>query len=61
MKFLLDAVPEDVAADDEAVEVDVTAGRSGNHRGNTRTHTDSRMITLTDGTQIEYDASFHFP
>lgn len=36
-------------------------GRGGN-RGNTRTRTDSRMITLlTDGTQIEYHASFNFP
>lgn len=29
MKFLLDAVPEDAAAEDKAVVVDVTAGRSG--------------------------------
>ena len=36
-------------------------GRGGN-RGNARqTRTDSRMITLTDGTQIEYHASFNFP
>ena len=33
--------------------------RSGG-RGN-RTRTDSRMITLTDGSQIEYHASFNFP
>lgn len=31
-------------------------------RGSGRqTRTDSRMITLTDGTQIEYHASFNFP
>ena len=35
-------------------------GRGGN-RGNTRTRTDSRIFTLTDGTQIEYHASFNFP
>jgi hypothetical protein len=37
-------------------------GRQGG-RGNrgTKTRTDSRMITLTDGTQIEYHASFNFP
>jgi Reverse transcriptase (RNA-dependent DNA polymerase) len=42
-------------------------GRGGRHggrgnRGNARqTRFDSRMITLTDGTQIEYHASFNFP
>jgi hypothetical protein len=42
-------------------------GRGGRHggrgnRGNARqTRTDSRMITLTDGSQIEYHASFNFP
>ena len=42
-------------------------GRGGRHggrggRGGTRqTRSDSRMITLTDGTQIEYHASFNFP
>jgi hypothetical protein len=40
-------------------------GRGGRHGGRggrgTRTRTDSRMITLTDGTQIEYHASFNFP
>jgi hypothetical protein len=36
-------------------------GRGGN-RGNPRqTRTDSRMITLTDGTQVEYHSSFNFP
>ena len=35
-------------------------GRGGN-RGTNRTRTDSRMITLTDGSQIEYHASFNFP
>jgi hypothetical protein len=35
------------------------AGRAG--RGNQRTRTDSRMITLMDGSQIEYHASFSFP
>lgn len=34
-------------------------GRGG--RGNQRTRSDSRMITLTDGSQIEYQASFSFP
>jgi hypothetical protein len=34
-------------------------GRGG--RGPTKTRTDSRTITLTDGTQIEYHASFNFP
>ncbi|KAI2503573.1 hypothetical protein MHU86_10860 [Fragilaria crotonensis] len=34
-------------------------GRGG--RGTTRTRTDSRMITLTDGQQVEYHASFNFP
>jgi hypothetical protein len=29
--------------------------------GGRQTRTDSRMITLTDGTQIEYHASFNFP
>jgi hypothetical protein len=33
-------------------------GRSGGAR---QTRTDSRMITLTDGSQIEYHASFNFP
>jgi len=33
-------------------------GRGGQH---CQTRTDSRMITLTDGTQIEYHASFSFP
>ena len=41
-------------------------GRGGRHggrggRGPTKTRTDSRTITLTDGTQIEYHASFNFP
>ncbi|KAI2511631.1 hypothetical protein MHU86_2697 [Fragilaria crotonensis] len=40
-------------------------GRGGRHGGRggrgTKTRTDSRMITLTDGTQIEYHASFNFP
>jgi hypothetical protein len=42
-------------------------GRGGRHggrgnRGSARqTRSDSRMITLTDGTQIEYPASFNFP
>ena len=42
-------------------------GRGGRHggrggRGHSRqTRSDSRMITLTDGTQIEYHASFNFP
>ena len=39
-------------------------GRHGNRggRGTPRqTRTDSRTITLTDGTQIEYHASFNFP
>ena len=39
-------------------------GRGGKHggRGNRgKTRTDSRMITLTDGSQIEYHASFNFP
>jgi hypothetical protein len=39
-------------------------GRGGRGRGGRggRTRTDSRMIlTLTDGTQIEYHASFNFP
>ncbi len=37
-----------------------TSGRGG--RGQPRqTRTDSRMITLTDGSQIEYHASFSFP
>ena len=35
-------------------------GRGGN-RGTSRSRTDSKMITLTDGTQIEYHASFNFP
>jgi hypothetical protein len=35
-------------------------GNRGGGRGN-RTRTDSRMITLTDGSQIEYHASFNFP
>ena len=34
-------------------------GRSG--RGQQRIRTDSRMITLTDGSQVEYHASFNFP
>jgi hypothetical protein len=34
-------------------------GRGG--RGVQRTRSDSRMITLTDGSQIEYHASFSFP
>ena len=35
-------------------------GRGG--RGNSRlTRSDSKMITLTDGTQLEYHASFNFP
>ena len=42
------------------------SGRGGRHggrgnRGTSRTRTDSRMITLTDGSQIEYHASFNFP
>ena len=41
-------------------EVSTGCGSRG-HRGNTRMQTDSRMITLTDGTQIEYHASFNFP
>ena len=40
-------------------------GRGGRHGGRggrgTKTRTDSRMITLTDGSQIEYHASFNFP
>ena len=38
------------------------AGRHGGrgNRGTSRTWTDSRMITLTDGSQIEYHASFNF-
>jgi len=39
-------------------------GRGGRHggRGNRgRTRNDSRTITLTDGSQIEYHASFNFP
>ncbi|KAI2502911.1 hypothetical protein MHU86_11580 [Fragilaria crotonensis] len=37
-------------------------GRQGGRgRGGRQTRTDSRMITLTDGTQIEYHASFNFP
>ena len=42
-------------------------GRGGNGRGRggrgqpRQTRTDSRMITLTDGSQIEYHASFSFP
>ncbi len=39
-------------------------GRCGQHGGRRRggrQRTDSRMITLTDGTQIEYHASFYFP
>jgi hypothetical protein len=35
-------------------------GRGRGGRGG-RTRSDSRMITLTDGTQIEYHASFNFP
>ncbi len=33
----------------------------GGNRENTRTRTDSRTITQTDGTQIEYHVSFKFP
>ena len=37
-------------------------GRQGGRgRGSRQNRTDSRMITLTDGTQIEYHASFNFP
>ena len=37
-------------------------GRQGGRgRGGRHTRTDSRMITLTDGSQIEYHASFNFP
>jgi len=36
-------------------------GRGGGRGGSRQTRTDSRMITLTDGTQIEYHASFNFP
>jgi hypothetical protein len=41
-------------------------GRGGRHggrggRGVTKTRNDSRMISLTDGTQVEYHASFNFP
>ena len=40
-------------------------GRGGRHGGRggrgTKTRVDSRMVTLTDGTQIEYHASFNFP
>ena len=36
-------------------------GRGGNRGAVRQTRTDSRMITLTDGTQIEYHASFNFP
>lgn len=35
-------------------------GNRGGGRGNC-TRTDSRMIALTDGSQIEYHASFNFP
>ena len=36
-------------------------GRGGGRGSSRQTRTDSRMITLTDGTQIEYHASFNFP
>ena len=37
-------------------------GKGGRGRGGgQQTRTDSRMITLTDGSQIEYHASFNFP
>ena len=36
-------------------------GRGGNRGAGRQTRTDSRMITLTDGTQVEYHASFNFP
>jgi hypothetical protein len=37
-------------------------GRQGGRgRSGRQTRTDSRMITLTDGSQIEYHASFNFP
>jgi hypothetical protein len=37
-------------------------GQGGQHGGHgTRTRTDSRMITWTDGMQIEYHASLNFP
>ena len=36
-------------------------GRGGTRATNRQTRTDSRMITLTDGTQVEYHASFNFP
>ena len=36
-------------------------GSGGSRTTGRRTRTDSRMITLTDGTQVQYHASFNFP
>ena len=36
-------------------------GRGGGRGTGRQTRSDSRMITLTDGTQVEYHASFNFP
>jgi hypothetical protein len=36
-------------------------GGRGNHPRQSKTRTDSTFITLSDGQQIEYHASFHFP
>jgi hypothetical protein len=58
LHLLLPAVAKDAVAS-------VGGGRGGRNKGRgalpRQTRTDSRMITLTDGSQIEYHASFNFP
>lgn len=53
---LADVVPGDAQILDEVAEVE-DGGRSGARQ----TRSDSCMITLTDGSQIEYQASLSFP